>query len=95
MSSQFAIRVTPRSARPGIGDWRTGPNGFDELEVRVTQAPSDGLANAAVVKLLAEALGVKRSEVTIISGHSSRHKRVAVPYAIDDVRKRLGADRKG
>jgi uncharacterized protein YggU (UPF0235/DUF167 family) len=44
-----------------------------------------------VVKLLAKALGVSRSEVTIISGHSSRHKRVGVPFDGDEVRRRLGA----
>jgi uncharacterized protein (TIGR00251 family) len=86
----LAIRVTARSARPGIGAWRRGADGRDELEVRVAEAPSDGAANDAVVKLLAKALGISRSEVTIISGHTARHKRVATPFEIDDLRRRLG-----
>jgi uncharacterized protein (TIGR00251 family) len=88
---QIAIRVTPRSAKPGIGGWRAGADGREELEVRVAQVPADGAANDAVVKLLAKALGVSRSDVTIISGHSSRHKRVGLPFDTDESRRRLGA----
>jgi uncharacterized protein YggU (UPF0235/DUF167 family) len=44
----------------------------------------------AVIKLLAKALGVPRSEVEIVSGHASRHKRIAVPLDADEVRGRLG-----
>lgn len=85
----LAIRVTPRSARPGIGGWRAGADGKEELEVRVAEPPADGAANDAVVKLLAKALGISRSEVTIVSGHASRHKRVSVPFETEEVRRRL------
>jgi len=88
---QIAIKVTPRSAKPGIGGWREGADGRQELELRVGETPADGAANEAVEKLLAKALGLSRSEVTIISGHSSRHKRVGVPFDLDEVRRRLGA----
>lgn len=90
MPCQIAVRVTPRSGKPGIGGWRAGADGREELEVRVTEAPSDGAANSAVVKLLAKALGVPRSEVEIVSGHTSRHKRIALPLEIDEVRQLLG-----
>ena len=88
---QIAIKVTPRSAKPGIGGWRAGADGGEELEVRVAEAPTDGAANDAVVKLLAKAFGLSRSEVSIVAGHSSRHKRVGVPFNLDEVRRRLGA----
>lgn len=90
MNSILPIRVTPRSAKPGIGGWRADADGREELEVRVAEAPADGAANEAVIRLLAKALGVSRSEVEIISGAASRHKRVAVPFAIEEARKRLG-----
>lgn len=90
MSGVLAIRVTPRSAKPGVGGWRAGADGREELDVRVAEAPADGAANDAVVKLLAKALGISRSELTIISGHTSRHKRVAIPCEIDEARRRLG-----
>jgi uncharacterized protein len=82
--------VTPRSAKPGIGGWRAGADGREELEVRVSEAPTDGSANSAVIKLLAKALGVSRSEVEIVSGQTSRHKRIAVPLDAAEVRRKLG-----
>jgi hypothetical protein len=87
---QIAIKVTPRSRKPGLGGWREGADGRGELEIRVAEAPADGAANEAVVKLLAKALEVSRSQVTIISGHSGRHKRVGIPIDLDEVRRRLG-----
>lgn len=85
----IAVRVTSRSARPGIGGWRQGADGREELEVRVAEAPADGAANEAVVKLLAKALGIGRSDVAIVSGQSSRHKRIALPLDVDEVLRRL------
>jgi uncharacterized protein (TIGR00251 family) len=89
LRSELAIRVTPRSAKPGIA-WRIAADGREQLEVRVAEAPTDGAANKAVVKLLAKMLGTSRSEVTIIAGLASRHKRVAFPYDEREVRSRLG-----
>jgi uncharacterized protein (TIGR00251 family) len=90
MQCTIAIRVTPRSSKPGIGGWRTGADGREELEVRVAAAPSDGQANAAVIKLLATALGVPKGAIAIVSGDISRHKRVGLPMDELDVRQRLG-----
>ena len=84
------IRVTPRSSKPGIGDWRASANGREELDVRVAEAPADGAANEALVKLLAKALGISRSELSMISGATSRHKRVAIPFDLSEARARLG-----
>ncbi|HET9458494.1 MAG TPA: DUF167 domain-containing protein [Sphingomicrobium sp.] len=90
---QIAIRVTPRSAKPGIGGWRTGADGREELEVRVSEAPTDGAANAAVVRLLAKALGVPKSSIRILSGETGRHKRIELP--IDETEARRLGKRKG
>ena len=90
MSDVLAIRVTPRSSKPGVGVWRAGADGREELEVRVAEAPTEGAANEAVVKLLAKALGVSRSEVAIVSGQTSRHKRIEIPFDLDEARRRLG-----
>ena len=84
------VRVTPRAAKPGIGGWREGADGRTELEVRVAEAPADGAANGAVIRLLAKALGISRSEVSIISGDSSRHKRISIPFELTEARRRLG-----
>jgi uncharacterized protein (TIGR00251 family) len=90
LTNILAVKVTPRSARPGIGGWRQGADGREELEVRVAEAPVDGAANYAVVKLLAKALGISRAELRIVSGATSRNKRIAVPFELDEVRRRLG-----
>jgi uncharacterized protein (TIGR00251 family) len=90
LSAILPVRVTPRSARPGIGAWRAGADGREELEVRVAAAPADGAANEAVLRLLAKSLGVSRSDLAIIVGETSRHKRIAVPFELEDVRRRLG-----
>jgi uncharacterized protein (TIGR00251 family) len=90
MAKALRIRVTARSARPGIGGWRVGPDAREELEVRVAEAPSDGAANDAVTRLLAKAFGISRSEVAIISGRASRHKLVELPFDSEEARRRLG-----
>lgn len=90
MSCRIAVRVTPRSAKPGIGDWRRGPDGREELELRVAEAPTDGSANAAVIRLLAAALRIPKSRLSIISGLASRHKGILVPLDLGEAKQRLG-----
>lgn len=81
------VRVQPRAARAGIAGWR--PDGA--LGIRVTAAPVDGQANAAVETLLAAALGVRSSAVQIVRGATGRDKYVRVDgIAIGDVVRRLG-----
>jgi uncharacterized protein YggU (UPF0235/DUF167 family) len=87
----IAVRVTSRSAKPGIGGWRAGADGREELEIRVADAPADGAANDAVEKLLARALGLSRSQVSIVSGHASRHKRIEVPFDAEEFRRRIAS----
>ena len=93
MAHILAIRVVPRSAKPGVGDWRAGVDGREELEIRVAEAPADGAANDAIVKLLARALGVSRSELSILSGAASRHKRISIPFDVAEARGRLGKEK--
>jgi uncharacterized protein (TIGR00251 family) len=81
------VRVQPRAARTGIAGWRAD----GALSVRVTAAPVDGQANAAVGALLAEALGVRASAVEIVRGATGRDKYVRVAgLTLDDVIRRLG-----
>lgn len=50
----------------------------DEIRLRVAAPPVDGAANEAVVRLLAERLGVLRSAVEVTAGVAARHKVVLV-----------------
>ena len=85
----LSIRVSPRSAKPGIGDWQTDPGGRAFLEVRVAAAPADGAANNEVIKLLASALRVPKSSLAIVSGQTARLKRIELPLDETEVRARL------
>jgi uncharacterized protein (TIGR00251 family) len=60
------------------------------LKIRLAAPPVDGKANACLVSFLAEALALPKSSISLISGQSSRSKRVTVTnLAADEVRNRL------
>lgn len=65
----LAVRAQPNAKKDGI----VGRHG-DALKVAVTAPPEDGRANAALVECLKSWLGVKRSQVELLSGHSHRNK---------------------
>jgi len=69
----FAIRVTPRAKQNKVQ-----PQADGSLKVYVTAPPEDGRANEAVVETIAQWLGVKRRDVEIVRGATSRHKIVRV-----------------
>lgn len=50
----------------------------DALKVRISAPPVEGKANKALLQFLAEQLGVKRSQVEITSGHTSRSKTIHI-----------------
>lgn len=79
------VRVIPRAGKAGIAGTRSGA-----LLVRLNAPPVDGAANAELIEVLSEALGVPRRSVTLESGERSRSKRVrVVGMAADDVRRAL------
>ena len=85
-SVRIALHVAPRSARDELAGWRGG-----DLSVRVTAAPEGGKATAAACRVVAEALGVPKSAVTVVRGHASRHKQVEVHGVTESqVREALG-----
>jgi len=73
---RITIRVQPGSSRPGVGGEYDGA-----LVVRVSKRAVDGQANAAALAAVAEAFGVGRHEVTLISGARSRSKIIDVAGA--------------
>ena len=71
--NNFPVKVQPKASRGQVVGYRDGV-----LQLRVTAPPDKGRANAAVVALLADALGVAKSRVRIVRGQSSRDKVLAV-----------------
>ena len=67
------VRVIPRAGKSGLAGTRG-----DALLVRLQSPPVDGAANEELIAVLAEALGVSKRQVSIVSGSRSRHKRVHV-----------------
>lgn len=64
----IAVRATPRAASDGV------VRHSDQILIRVTAQPADGEANDAIRKLLARAMGVAPSRLTLVRGQSSRDK---------------------
>lgn len=73
----IAVRLTPRAGRDQV----VGPDERGVLRVRVAAAPVDGGANRALLRTLAAALDVAPSTLEIVSGASSRQKRVRMAGA--------------
>ena len=71
---RLAVRVTPKGGRDGADGWGLDPAGRAFLKLRVSVAAADGAANAAVVALVAKALRIPKSAVSIASGHTARLK---------------------
>ena len=65
------LRIVPRAAKNAV----QGELG-DALKIRLCAPPVDGAANAALVEFLAEAFDLPRARVQILSGATSRTKRV-------------------
>lgn len=68
---RLSVHVIPRSGKNAL-EWVPGEPAT--LKARLTAAPVDGAANAALVALLAERLKVPRRAVTIVRGATSRQK---------------------
>lgn len=72
-SVTFAVKVHPRAKKNAI----TGELG-DALKVSLTTPPLEERANEACIEFFAKLLKVRRSSVTIASGHTSRNKVIRV-----------------
>lgn len=71
------IKVVPGSSK---NVWIPGSK--EHIRIKIAAAPEDGKANTALIKFLADSLGCRKAEVSIISGEHSRNKKVAVPARI-------------
>jgi uncharacterized protein len=84
---RVAIRVKPGSARPKVG----GRHG-DAIVVAVSPRAVDGKATEAALRAVADAFGVRRRDVTLVTGVTSRDKVVEIaadPAAVGTCRDML------
>lgn len=69
----FEVRVTTRSSTVKIVGEFEGA-----VKVRLSSPPVDGAANAELIRLISKTLGVSKSSVSIVSGETSKTKRLRV-----------------
>jgi uncharacterized protein (TIGR00251 family) len=67
------VRAQPGARRIGVMGEHAGA-----LKLAVTAPPEDGRANQALTEKLRELLGLKRSQVALIGGATSRNKRFLI-----------------
>jgi uncharacterized protein (TIGR00251 family) len=70
---RLKVHITPRASRTDFAGWKNGV-----LNIRVSAPPVEGRANEVVLRLIAAALGIAPSRVSLISGAASREKLIAV-----------------
>jgi uncharacterized protein (TIGR00251 family) len=76
----FKVSVQPKSARNMV----VGLHG-DAVKIKLTAPPVDNAANTMCIKFLAKVLGVTRSSLDIIAGHTSRSKQILLRADTDEV----------
>jgi uncharacterized protein YggU (UPF0235/DUF167 family) len=74
----LAVRLTPKGGRDAIDGTTQLADGRFVLKVRVRAAPSEGEANAALVRLIAKAAGAPPRDVALIAGATARVKQLAI-----------------
>lgn len=67
----LAVKILPKSHKSEIVDWEG-----DELKIRLKAIPEKGEANNELIVFLAKKWGVAKSRIELISGFTSRHKRL-------------------
>ncbi len=67
------VKVIPKASRTEIVGWEG-----DYLKIRVKGVPEKGEVNRALISFLADRLGIAKSQITLISGETSRLKRVKI-----------------
>ncbi|TPI37338.1 DUF167 domain-containing protein [Mesorhizobium sp. B2-9-1] len=72
------VRLTPKAALDRIDGVETAADGRSHLKARVRAVPENGAANQALERLMAKALGVPASAVSVVTGGTSRLKTLRV-----------------
>jgi hypothetical protein len=80
----LTLHIQPRASRNEV----CGVRG-DALRIRLTSPPVDGAANRLCREFLADLFHVPKSAVEIISGETSRHKRVRITGADSETLRRI------
>lgn len=72
------VRLTPKAAHDRLEGVETTADGRCHLKARVRAVPEKGAANAALERLVAKALGVPASDVSVSAGGTARLKTLRI-----------------
>ena len=72
-AATLSVRIQPRASKNEVIRREDGG-----IKIRLTAPPVDGAANEALVRFLADTFSVSKSQVEIVSGHTSRDKIVRI-----------------
>ena len=85
VEAEISVRVHPNAAKNEVVGVTNGV-----CQVRVSAPPVKGKANKELIAFLSRLLGVGKSRIAIIKGHTIRNKTIAVDgLNQDDVMRRL------
>lgn len=85
------LRVTPNAGRDSFDGIEIRDDASIVLRIRVSAVPDKGKANAAVIALLAKALRLPKSSISLVSGETARHKTVLISGAAEHLVQKLSA----
>ncbi len=88
---RLVVRLTPRARLDGVDGIATAPEGGAYLRLRLAAPPVEGAANAALIAFLAKALGLRKSDITLLAGERSRLKRMLLAGDGPELARRLAA----
>ena len=81
----LAVHVTPKARKDWVDGVETDAAGKAWLRVRTTTPPEDGKATKAVVKMLAKQLKLPARALEVMSGDTSRYKRLHIPRDYEEI----------
>ncbi|MFA6429627.1 MAG: DUF167 domain-containing protein [Patescibacteria group bacterium] len=80
----LSVTLIPSASQDEIVGWVGSA-----IKIRIAAPPVDGKANAELLRFLAKRVGLAQSDLAIVGGQTSKHKRIEIPLAEEDVRAAL------
>jgi len=83
---EIVVKVIPKASSNEIVGWEN-----DCLKIRLKAVPDKGKANQELIRFLADICNVRQSDITILSGLTSRLKRIRITSYKDGLPERMKA----
>lgn len=86
---RLSVRLTPNGGRDGIAGVEVNAAGESHLKAKVTAVPEKGKANKMLIALLAKAIRMPKSTISIVSGDTARQKILRIDGDPEDIIRKL------